>query len=226
MTTNVETLRDLFLALWQMQRSAWFSRDPQWKLSQRARDTYDRLVTPWPPIEEKRLTSLFTDREELSINFGSPDGNKLDVLYLPEVSRQRGFVPVLCFEWDTTRVPQRVSSKIMLVTLRECQYADRHSSDLCGIGFRLESGEGHHGFYHSQLQRNLDFGPRITCPDWLPQTQPSFPISANCPVTLVLCVLLSLYGVKDCTKFVNEQGIPALQSALQRIDAWHSGAGT
>ena len=87
-----------------------------------------------------------------------------------------------------------------------------------GIGFRLETpesmnqtntttdNEGIHDFHHAQLikkfgKKKLDSKLRICCPSWLPETQPSFPVPAKCPVSLLFCLIATLYGKKEYSDY-------------------------
>ena len=45
-------------------------------------------------------------------------------------------------------------------------------------------------------------GPLIGCPEWLPETQPSFPLPATNSVTLMLAMLITLYGL-DYSQYVD-----------------------
>ena len=89
----------------------------------------------------------------------------------------------------------------MLVTLDKDD-----KTTLNGIGFRMETPEGTdngstgiHKFYHAQLIQQFspkEFKDKLQTKSlsWLPESQPSFPMLADCPVTLFLCLIVTLYG--------------------------------
>lgn len=75
-------------------------------------------------------------------------------------------------------------------------------NELQALAIRFETDEGErqtngtigsHDFCHAQLCRSIG-AKRATTEDWLPESQPSFPLDARDQVGLVLCMLTSLYG--------------------------------
>ena len=105
-----------------------------------------------------------------------------------------------------------------------------------GIGFRMETPEsmnqegdmpangGIHDFHHAQLirrfgQPKLDILP-IDCPVWIPDSQPSFPLPAECPVTLLLCLIVTLYGRNYYNQFLTQHQIFDIKRHLKKIDRW------
>jgi len=181
------------------------------------------LVGPWPPIEEKELDGLFPDSEVVGVDFSG----RSKVLYLPQLEKNPEFVPVLSLWCNLDETRTKMTLKVMLIS------SGGDEGNLCGVGFRLESPHGdeedegderkevgRHDFYHAQLIRSLGYGPPVECPSWLPETQPSFPLTADCPVTLVLCLLLSLYGKKYCWTFYTEHQIFDLKSYLDKLASW------
>ncbi|MCP4602197.1 MAG: hypothetical protein GY847_17055 [Proteobacteria bacterium] len=213
MNKTVGTLQQFFNVLYRMQDRIWIRQQPRWKPSARAYETWRTLVGPWPPIGEKELSDLFPDSEAVEIDFSA----RSKVLYLPPLEKNVDFVPVLQMQCTLDEERTDISLKVMFV-----RSIKGDEKQLGGLGFRLESGEGRHDFYHAQLIRDFGWGPAIESPHWLPETQPSFPLAANCPVTLMLCLLLSLYGKKYCWTFVTEHGIFNLESHLKKINEWYS----
>ncbi|MFQ5911427.1 MAG: hypothetical protein ACE5IJ_12025 [Thermoplasmata archaeon] len=172
-----------------------------------------------PPIKEKELGGLFPDAEVVEADFSERRG----VLYLPPLEKNPEFVPLLSLWCKLEETGASMALRVMLVSRGGSEGRVR------GIGFRLESPHGddenedelgRHDFYHAQLIRSLGHGPPVECPGWLPETQPSFPLTADDPVTLVLCLLLSLYGRKYCWTFYTEHQIFDLKSYLDRLDTW------
>ena len=84
---------------------------------------------------------------------------------------------------------------------------------------------GIHDFHHAQLirkfgQKKLDNKLQIDCPIWLPQSQPSFPLPAECPVTLLLCLLVTLYGREYYNRFLAEHTIFEVEQYKQELNQW------
>lgn len=96
-----------------------------------------------------------------------------------------------------------------------------HEGCLRSIGFRFEApeGPGIHHYYHTQLITDEAWTiPRQEHHIWLPTEQPAFPLDADNPVTLILCLLVSLYGV-DCLRDLVNSGIPDLRDYLDKVRA-------
>jgi hypothetical protein len=58
---------------------------------------------------------------------------------------------------------------------------------------------GIHHYYHVQIIQ-----PPTSRLNWLPDAQPAFPLDADNPVKLLLCVLVSLYGLAYLGKIIRE----------------------
>ncbi len=91
----------------------------------------------------------------------------------------------------------------------------------------LRSGNayGIHDFHHAQLirkfgQSKLDDKLQIDCPVWIPQSQPSFPLPAECPVTLLLCMIITLYGRKYYEQFCINHEIFEIEQYKGELKRW------
>lgn len=86
-----------------------------------------------------------------------------------------------------------------------------------GTGFRIESperncqevdgsnGVGLHDFYHAQLIKRIEtYGPQFITPEWLPCSQPSFPLWALNPIDALLSLFLTLYGARRYNDFLRK----------------------
>ena len=129
----------------------------------------------------------------------------------------------------------------MLVCCGNCTDENQIPS---GIGFRLETpeimnqpdattnNEGIHDFHHAQLikkfgKKKLDRKLQIKCPNWLPESQPSFPLPAKCPVSLLFCLIVTLYGRKEYfeyrTQFPKQNSYYPeydVSAHLKELDQW------
>lgn len=63
-----------------------------------------------------------------------------------------------------------------------------------------ENNDGAHDFCHAQLCNWVSKHVQNVFPVWVPDSQPSIPLDADSQVTLVLCMLTSLYGGKQVRK--------------------------
>ena len=208
----ITAFNQILTPLCEIQESAWFREEERWGASKRALETYkfvsQRRLQSLRPIKPEDVNQFFPHSKSANVNFF--EENK--VLYLPPLKRDADdaeFVPIFSLYCNLTKDKSIAKFRVMLVTL------DKTNQALDGIGFRMETPEsgdrtddnsiGIHDFYHAQLIQRFSpkqFSDKLQtkCLSWLPESQPSFPLSANCPVTLLLCLIVTLYGRKYYTK--------------------------
>lgn len=66
------------------------------------------------------------------------------------------------------------------------------------IGFRFEgdSKSSRHGYSHLQFTRNIPEFPDTFGPDWLPDSDPAFPIPARDSLEMFLCMATAVHGLR------------------------------
>jgi len=210
--TTPETLRQLFDVLLQYQKIAWIDPRPSTAPSARAYDTFSNVLSIyyWKPVTEKGIKAWLTPSDK-----GDPSVSMWrEGLYLPRLEKDSQFVPVLQVECIKNEEWADISLKVMMV----CS-VEGDETQIGGLGFRMEKGAGRHSFYHAQLIQGFKYGPPVEYPSWLPETQPSFPLTAKCPVTLVLCLLLTLYGT-NCLKFFAAHRVFRLEQYIKDLEDW------
>lgn len=98
-------------------------------------------------------------------------------------------------------------------------------SHLRSMALRYESPEGMsgvecqpstHGFYHVQMCRKFRGVKRFVAPSWVPDSQPSVPLDAEDTVSLILCLLVSLYGSREVKKALPDED---LREHLEKLRA-------
>ncbi len=221
MKKTITTLKSILIPLCKEQESV------RQNLSSPALETYQTASKKLPPITLPDIKNLFKTCE---VNF-SQWGK---VLYLPPLEKDDYFVPILSLKCKLNETRSIAQFRVMLICLEKNQTTD----EFYGIGFRMETpgsmdqnsgatvNDGIHDFYHAQLVRKLDSKLKnklqITCPNWLPDSQPSFPLPADCPVTLLLCLIVTLYGKKYCGQFLEEHKnhIPYIRSYREKLNKW------
>ena len=225
MTRTIATLKDILTHLFQIQEAAWFLEERKWKQANQALETYRALSGKWEPITFGDIEYLFKG-SELALDF-SRWGK---VLYLKPLEKDANFVPVLSLSCTLNETQSIARLRVMLVCLdgNETPY---------GVGFRMETPEsanqngngtnskGIHDFHHAQLirrfeQPKLDNKLEVCSPDWLPTTQPSFPLLAKCPVMLLLCLILTLYGKRYYNQFLDDYEISEIEQYRTKLDSW------
>ncbi len=173
------------IVLWLHRTQEILERESQSALSSKERDLYATIASHWRKIESERaLDETFAD----SKGSLSGTGNKSRYVYLTPTLRDK-MIPILSFSYSwNSSMPQ--------VSLRVGLFLFDSQKNLAAIGYRFESphGLGEHHFYHAQLIRTFGQDLFPQCPDWLPERQPSFALDASDPITLIICLLISLYG--------------------------------
>ena len=108
---------------------------------------------------------------------------------------------------------------------------DKSKHQSLAIRFETPEGEyiedskrGKHDFFHAQLCKKIFDSSRIvvaqaTTPEWLPTSQPSFPLDADNQVSLVLCMLTSLYGGRYVLSKFPATGDKNIQEYIQKVRA-------
>ena len=203
-------------------------------LSPQALKTYLTISEKLEPITVQDITNLFrhprTRSETHEVNF-SQSGK---VLYLPPLEKDDYFVPILSLRCKLSETQSIAQFRVLLTYLEENQT----TNEIYGIGFRMEAPDsinqnpntttnnGIHDFYHAQLIQKLDRKLRnklqIKGHNRLPDSQPSFPLPADCPVTLLLCMIVTLYGRIYYNRFLTQhkKHMPYIKQYQKKLHQW------
>ena len=219
MTKTLSTLKEILTPLCNPRRLVW------------TKEGWEHIFAQWRPIAREDIEELFREPRTVSgsveVNFAQSKGGQ--VMYLPPLEKNPCCVPILSLYCKLNNQQSIAKFRVMLVCL------DKEGKPY-GIGFRMETPHsqdqemdtptngGIHDFHHAQLirrfgQPKLDILP-INCPVWLPDSQPSFPLPAECPVTLLLCLIVTLYGRKYYNQFLMEHEIFEIKQYKDKLDPW------
>ena len=228
----ITTLKDILTPLSKNPKDIWDNED------------WQHIYAEWPPLSCENIDGLFsglkTESVPLVVDF--LEFQRGAVLYLPPLEKDPDCVPILSLFCKLKETQSVAKLKVMLVKLDEKQKPD----GIYGIGFRMETPEsfnqddssstndqnlrtdnacGIHDFHHAQLirtlgQSKLDDKLKIDCPVWIPQSQPSFPLPVECPVTLLLCVIITLYGRKYYEQFLIDHEIFEIEQYKGELKRW------
>lgn len=183
MTRDQELLRQVFL----------------WLASRYRRivaDLSGNLLEIHALVSEKYVSFQDVELERLLSSDGAFDSlDSGQFLILEPSSLGSPMIPVLSFSYDFHRSHPEFRLRLALFLFDELDKKDK----LRAVGYRFESpeGEGIHHFYHAQIIRAFKKNTeqwRLPGPDWLPTKQPAFALDACSPVTLIVCLLISIYG--------------------------------
>lgn len=140
----------------------------------------------YPAFPDTRLKDLLSDRLEFD--------SKNTCLYLEPINEGLGIVPVLSFSYkfkEKNKFDLRLQLALFVL----------HEGNLAAIGCRFDpsEGPGTHDYYHAQMFREFHGGRALpclpSCPPWLPISRPAFHLKADDPVTLLISMVISLYGI-------------------------------
>lgn len=216
MSEQIRVLGQALKALCAIQDATWTRNRRTWGDSSNIDDdTYNtcmELINNWTPLKEKDTESYFP-KDSKSVKFNLSDDRK--ALYLSPTSKQPRLIPVISLDCNINDTENKIKIRIMLF--------QKIDTVLKSIGFRFEKGEDIHDFYHVQLSNELQGAKRSAKPvgeylKWLPDSEPAIPVKANDPITLLLCLLISLYGLGTCYKLVTEHQISELKNYLGYFD--------
>lgn len=205
MLQDIQSLKELYKAIWREQNRAWMHNHGRNKPSNIAAQTY-RYVSSQPPFcntfDEKQLEVRLPSEHSMAGDFGRM------YLPMPPISNAADFVPMLWFGYDLRTEPFDLRLRITMLRY--------DGTNLEGLPFRMERGSGRHSFFHAQLSNN-DFN---AMPAWFPPRQPSFPLPAKCAMTLTLCLLLTLYGLTETSRILVDHTVYRWQHHIDSLKPW------
>lgn len=79
--------------------------------------------------------------------------------------------------------------------------------------FETPEKDGKHSYYHSQMCVGIQRGDGVHTmdmvmePEWMPTSHPAWPMDAESPTELLICLILTLYGKVVGGQIINEAGL-------------------
>lgn len=138
-------------------------------------------------------------------------------------TKKENILPIVTFQSSEKWVNFRIYT-ILIMTNAMCGLESlliRFETDEGGL---QEGSSGAHDFCHAQLCNSIDSSIKASTPSWLPDSQPSFPVDADDQVSLVLCMLTSLYGGSDVRSTIDSSGDRGIRKHLNCVRALRNGA--
>lgn len=127
--------------------------------------------------------------------------------------------------------PTKKDYMLPLVTLHSCEewihfrvytmLTKRHGAkgvESVALRFETNEGSGAHDYCHAQMCRSIG-KHSATNSSWLPQSEPAFPLDAGDQVSLVLCLLTSLYGGRIVLSRLKGANIDGIDTHLKHVRA-------
>ncbi len=182
---------------------------------QKYNDLYDQLTDKYLLIPIGNDTYI---KKQLPLG-GNIDCDFYDekqFLFLPPVEKDGNWIPVV-----SLRCIKKGRTSRSETMFRVGLYRKNEEEKVVGFGLRFESPHktGKHDYFHVQLTKHWTNSKKRLisdkCPDWLPDSQPAFPIDAKNPLHLLLCLLVSLYGIKEAKKYLKDSGESNLNKKME-----------
>ena len=200
------------LKLRRVSQKAWSDQKPSAPWSY----TYGLLIHRMNPMREEELERLMPKSGAPKCDF---EEARNQYFYLPPLERGSGFVALLFLRCNLESSDDDICFQVVFYRYLEKEKEDRR---LQSYGFRFEGPHvdegGRHQFYHAQLMTSLRKGSKtekLQCPRWIHEHIPAFPLTAAGPVSLLLCVLGSLYGPGEFQDYITLEGID--RECIERI---------
>lgn len=167
---------------WLQDRHGSWLRNPRG----RALTVHQQVYQTYAAFPEKQLGKLLS----AELEFDSASQNRY--LFLEPIDKGT-IVPMLSFAYNFQRTNAELRLQVALFV--------PNGRTVAAIGCRFEPSEGRgiHDYFHAQMFRQFKgraAGPCLPCcPPWLPISRPAFPLKADDAVTLLISMLISLYGI-------------------------------
>ncbi|HMD97129.1 MAG TPA: hypothetical protein VKM93_07350 [Terriglobia bacterium] len=156
-------------------------------------DLIARVAGLCPAYEEDELDGVLGSSPQ---TFSTSENR---YIFLEPVLETEKMLPVMAVKYDFgKRVPEL---RLRLTLFRI------HNSQLHAFGLRFETPESNHDhkYYHAQLMPPLN---GLTLPTgfqpWVPETQPCLVLYVEDEISLLACVLVSVYGLERAERFLVE----------------------
>ncbi len=146
-------------------------------------------------------------------------------LFLPVPRKGSLRLPILNVIYDYAKNPAEIRMQAAIF------YSA--NDETLAMGWRFESPEcsgeqgeqSSHGFYHAQPSHSLRTGSRAydlpIADSRTPDGLPTFPLDAADEVDLLVCLLLSIYGLKEASELVRDAADPELAQRLGQLRTLH-----
>lgn len=156
-------------------------------------DNHETLISLFPPIPRGKLRKIAHE------NTKQPYFLINESFYLPPLEGDHSeFVPILNIQCDFRK--PKISYRLGMIKYIQTKKKRRAR----GFGHRYECEylDSSHGYPHVQITSQPLKIPFQKCPSWIPHSIPCIPLPAQDVVSLLLCVIISLYGKKRAGKMI------------------------
>ena len=199
-------LRQMLDQLYYVQNRTWLDPRQDCSPKEHVMAVYGKLQYAWGPMPRSFPDTI---TQKLGKKTDKPGTCNLAeqgyALYLAPPHEDDSLLPIVTFE--LTRSIEGGRSKLVLKPRLLLVHCERRQDggDMSrphGMGFRFDQEDSAHPYCHSQVCSGLAGSSSkeshlLEIPCWLPESIPAIPLRAKGAVGLLLCLLVSLYGVES-----------------------------
>ena len=210
---DFDAIGKIVTKLYKMSRDYWRrgSGRPR-ERGPKALEFHDRVQEFRFPLTAAEMKQLFLkDRDACRM-----ETEETKFVHLPPLEDDPLFIPVLRFKTDFHS--KLAQYRVEMYTYKDQEGAENRPS---GMGFRFETPtvqSPNHQFHHVQLfdtDTGSGLGEMLV---GLPSIVPAIPLVAEEPVSLALCMILSLYGTQGLSDIISDLNLdPRYLAPLKRI---------
>lgn len=217
---NVNVIKDdelrLFRDLVKEIQSSHYKEWEKLPYTDDAAQIQNEVTRKYQMITSEELEAFLPLDENVSVEFP-----KHKFIFLKPILHGFRQVPLLHLKCDFGKIRPETNLRLGLFSL--------HNGSLKATGFRLESpseartasndetqGEdtendkSKHNFYHLQMISGFQKHKRFLVDDnisFVPEKEPTFPLDANAPVKLLLCLLVGCYGLRETSSWLGSSNV-------------------
>jgi hypothetical protein len=153
------------------------------------------LIVTKHPTEERDLDDIESD--------ASRHGTvAVGQFYMPPLEGNKDFVPLLWVECDFRTTPAKASFRVGMY-----RFLGEGKPQCFGLRFEMHAERSNHNYYHMQITPRPHTEVDCDHVDWIPGKDPHVLLPAKDPVSLILCMLVSFYGMRISETMISPMNI-------------------
>jgi len=167
---------------------------------------YNKVYTTFPIADEKALDNLFRSGDQIEMI------DRGYFLYLWPITKGGYYLPIMTLKYDFVEENSEARFRVALF----CLHGDQPKAS--AYRFETSEGKGKHDYCHAQLITSFaKHKYPLPCEEWLPVDQPAFCLDAKEPISLLMNLLISLYGFEYVTALIGPKFASDLAPYLKDI---------
>jgi hypothetical protein len=190
-TEEIADLRESMLSILMHSQSIWGKIEEEQKEQELIKKKNELLNYYFLEYNDGALKSAMND-----MHFR---GRRKYRIFLPPLNDERGFLPLLTFEWNFSGTNNDYRFFLDLVDLDPANGCPK----ILSLRYEIHGGGRDHNYPHMQINNRMDINGGVYELHWLPKHHPHVLLRSdkyqNSPFVLLIYLLQSLYGFKEPT---------------------------